>query len=284
MSGPWRVVDRGALDVEDVPSPRAVLTECPACGRRARLVERELVRNLRVLGVPLLATERGARVFQCPSCNALCAREGDDVPAASVARGDDNDDRVEALTERVLKAEDEALLWRQRAAVAAARGDEALAAEMQEQSLKSERASQLLRREVAALLGARADRSAAEETAQGRAIAASEPSPAPPVVAVSETPAPQVDALEDELAALRARVADKRRPKESAAPAQPAGPAPATEPDDEVAALKAKLGRPAPPTAEAPTHDAPAEPTKPAAPPSDDDDLDSLKRSLRKKD
>jgi len=278
MASGWVVVERGDLDVEEVLQARSVLGECPSCGRRARLVERELVRNLRVLGVPLIATERGRRVFQCPSCEALCAREGDDLGVGAQGAGDD-EARVEALTERVLKAEDEVVLWTQRASVAAEKGDEPLAQEARAMAERSARSALLLRREIAALVGARPNVSAADETAQGRASVEPEALTAAPVAEVAPVPevAPEV-ALEDELAALRARVAEKKRPKE---PAKPDGP----PVDDEIAALKAKLGRAAPeakPEAPAPS-EAPAQPEAREGD-GDDDEFASLKRKLRKKD
>lgn len=277
MTSGWVVVERGDLDVEELLDARSVVAECPACGRRARLVERTLVRNLKVLGVPLIATERGRRVFQCPSCEALCVREGDDLGVG--ARGADAEDeaRVEALTERVLKAEDEVVLWTQRAAVAAEKGDAALAQEARAQAERSARSALLLRREIAALVGVRPNVSAADETAQGRA--SEEPAPsaeteAPAVQAVPAEAQTPEQTLDDELAALRARVAEKKRPKEPAKPEAPPE-------DDEVAALKAKLGRAAP---EAKPEATETPEAKPEAGDGGDDEFASLKRKLRKKD
>lgn len=290
MSAGWVVVPRGEHDVEEVADARSALAECPSCGSRVRLTERELVRNLKVLGLALLATERAGRVYQCPRCDALCAREGDELPMG-LAGAEVDDARVEALTERVLKAEDESALWGQRAELAASRGETSLADEMRAQSSRSARAAKVLRKELAALTGARADHSAAEDTAQGPApSAAPDEAPAALPAAQSEPIAPPADTLEDELAALRAKVQSKRRPApveaakvESVKPAEPA--------DDDLAALKAKLGRPAPAEnkpaegvpAPKPAEDKPAE-DKPAPPPSDDDELAAMKRSLRKKD
>lgn len=289
MSAGWVVVPRGEHDVEEVVDARSALAECPSCGSRVRLTERELVRNLKVLGLALLATERAGRVYQCPRCDALCAREGDELPLALAGTVVD-DARVEALTERVLKAEDESALWGQRAEVAASRGESALADEMRAQSTRSARAAKVLRKELATLTGARVDHSAAEDTAQGPVpTSASDESPAALPAAQSEPAVPPADTLEDELAALRAKVQSKRRP----APAEPAktGSVKSAEPaEDDLAALKAKLGRPAS-AAEAP-EPKPAEGNsaegKPAegkpAPSDDDDELAAMKRSLRKKD
>jgi hypothetical protein len=292
MSAGWLVVPRGEHDVEEVADARSALAECPSCGSRVRLTERELVRNLKVLGLALLATERAGRVYQCPRCDALCAREGDDLPMG-LAGAEVDDARVESLTDRVLKAEDESALWAQRAAVATTRGEAALAEEMRAQSTRSARAAKVLRKELAALTGARAEHSAAEDTAQGPAptSALDEAAPAPPTAA-AEPAVPPADTLEDELAALRAKVQSKRRP----APAEAAkadavsGSAPV---QDDLAALKAKLGRPAATTEDKPAEDKPAEDKpaedkpaedKPAPPSSDDDELAAMKRSLRKKD
>lgn len=296
MGAGWTVVARGDHDVEEVSSPRAVLAVCPSCGSRVRLSERELVRNLKVLGVALLATERGGRVFQCPQCAALCVREGDDLPLGLSAHVTD-DARAEELTERVLKAEEESLTWSRRADVADARGDADLAAEMREQAAKSLRAAKVLRRELAAATGARLGHSAAEETAQGLP-AGEEPAPeeAPAEDQESvEPPAAQAPSLDDELEALRAKVAERRRPtpKPEAAPKLEAAP----NPDDDLADLKAKLGRPkadpvaAPPPAPAPepeVDEAPAAPAEGDAAEGDDaddgdDELAAMKRRLRKK-
>ncbi len=290
MSVGWVVVPRGEHDVEEVADARSALAECPSCGGRVRLTERELVRNLKVLGLALLATERAGRVYQCPRCDALCAREGDELPLG-LAGAEVDDARVETLTDRVLKAEDESALWAQRAAVAASRGESTLADEMRAQSSRSARAAKVLRKELAALTGARADHSAAEDTAQGPAPAAA-PEDAPEALPAArlEPAVPPADTLEDELAALRAKVQSKRRPA-SGEPAK-AEPAKTVEPvEDDLVALKAKLGRPS--SAEPrPADDTPAPPAsgdkpaddKPAPPPSDDDELAAMKRSLRKKD
>lgn len=266
------VVDRGERDLEEVADPRLVVALCPACGARVRLVERALVKNFRVLGVALLATEPAQRVYQCPRCEGLCAREGEDLAPTGTAAIDD-EAQLEALTERILAAEDERALWSQRARIAAQKGDAALAREMAEQAERASRAAVRLRRE----LGVRPDRSRAEETAPGRPVeTASEAAPGP-APGSAEVVAPQGDPLEDELAALRARMAEKKPPK---------APAPAAAPevvDDEMAALKAKLGRPTTAAAaetesanEAPPGDVP----KPGEP-GDDDELAALKRKLR---
>lgn len=278
MGAEWTVISRGDHDVEEVASPRTLVSVCPSCGSRARLVERELVRNLKLLGVALLATERGGRVFQCSQCEGLCVREGDDLPLGLSARLPD-DDRAEELTERVLKAEDEAVTWARRAEVADERGDAALAAEMREQAAKSSRAAKLLRRELAAATGAPLGHSAAEETAQGVAVGAA--ADANGAVGSSEAPAAQAPSIDDELSALRARVAEKKRP---------AAPAP-TPADDELASLKAKLARgsAAPePVVEAPAapvdEGAGSEPEPPAEEGGDEgDEFAAMKRRLRKK-
>jgi DNA-directed RNA polymerase subunit RPC12/RpoP len=291
MSAGWLVVPRGEHDVEEVADARSALAECPSCGSRVRLTERELVRNLKVLGLALLATERAGRVYQCPRCDALCAREGDELPLG-LAGAEVDDARVESLTDRVLKAEDESALWAQRAAVATSRGEVALADEMRAQSTRSARAAKVLRKELAALTGARADHSAAEDTAQGPAPtpALDEAAPALPAAA-SEPSAPPADTLEDELAALRAKGQSKRRPAPAEAAKADVGSG-AVPVEDDLAALKAKLGRPAPaedkpaedkPAEDKPAEDKPAE-DKPVPPSSDDDELAAMKRSLRKKD
>ncbi|MEZ4390443.1 MAG: hypothetical protein R3A48_05050 [Polyangiales bacterium] len=286
MGAGWTVVARGDHDVEEVSSPRAVLAVCPSCGSRVRLTERELVRNLKVLGVALLATERGGRVFQCPQCEALCAREGDDLPLGLSARVTD-DARAEELTERVLRAEEESLTWSRRAEVADERGDAELAAEMREQAAKSARAAKVLRRELAAATGARPGHSAAEDTAQGLPAGDPQPREASPDEEQAELdpPAAQGPSLDDELEALRARVAERRKPSASAV-GTPDAP---TAADDDLADLKAKLGRPRPEAVDAPPPaPEPAEPAPGDAEGADDaadgdDELAAMKRRLRKK-
>lgn len=295
MGAGWTVVARGDHDVEEVAAPRAVLAVCPSCGSRVRLSERELVRNLKVLGVALLATERGGRVFQCPQCEALCAREGDDLPLGLSAQVTD-DARAEELTERVLKADEESLTWSRRADVADERGDAELAAEMREQAAKSARAAKVLRRELAAATGARLGHSAAEDTAQGLPAGDEPPREASPDEdqTALDPPAAQAPSLDDELAALRAKVAERRKP--AAKPEPSPAPEAAPNPDDDLADLKAKLGRPRPdpvdppPTEPAPepeADEAPAEPVDDAGEGDEaddgDDELAAMKRRLRKK-
>ncbi|MDO9022651.1 MAG: hypothetical protein Q7V43_37350 [Myxococcales bacterium] len=306
----WKRADTEGWDIEDVDKPRSVADTCPRCGQASRLLERERVKNLTVFGVSLVATERGGRVFECALCRARF-----EAPEGGVASDEDLDaaviDQLTGLHDQLDKVEDDIALWSGRVTIAARSRDAALAREAQDMVERRSRAAASLRAEVDRLGRQLRRGSAADETAQAPVrrglllTAASAPTAAEgdeqaPAPAAPEAAGPRVD---DELAALRQKVAAKvaavgapgaapskedeltalkRRlgmiPKEGAgdAPAEPAESAPpgdAAPIDDEVAALKRRLRGDAAPVA------SPVE----APAPSDDDELSDLKSRLRPK-
>lgn len=279
MSHTWIAVDTEGYDLEDLEAPRRIGDTCPACARQVTLVERELVRNLRVLGVPLVATARAGTAFQCERCGTCYEPPPAPSPEQSAARADQpvegHDDAALAGLERKLRdADDEAALWRMRMDLATRKREPELAREARALIDRYAAVAETLRGEIAALRIARTGSAA---------------SPAAP----SATAAP----VEDELEALRRRMAERAAakpppapPEVSAAPEAPAAP----PDDDELTALKRRLlgdrPAPAPPTAPTPPAAAPstspppqtpAAPAAPAAP--EEDEMAALKRKLRGK-
>lgn len=305
MGTEWKRADTEGWDIEDVDKPRSVADTCPRCGQASRLLERERVKNLSVFGVSLVATERGGRVFECTLCHARF-----DPPEAGVESEADLDaaviDQLTGLHDQLEKVEDDVALWLSRVTVAAKSRDAALAKEAQDMVERRSRAAASLRAEVERLRKQLRRGSAADETAQaptrrlllGAAVARSDEAGERP----DEAGEPAEARGDDELAALRQKVAAKvaaggavaapkedeltalkRRlgmiPREAAAEgAAPAAgdraPEAADGPavDDEVAALKRRLRGNAPPVEAAP-----------APPPAADDDMNDLKSRLRPK-
>lgn len=305
MGTEWKRADTDGWDIEDVDKPRSVADTCPRCGQASRLLERERVKNLSVFGLSLVATERGGRVFECTLCHARF-----DPPEAGVESEVDLDaaviDQLTGLHDQLEKVEDDVALWSSRVTVAAKSRDAALAKEAQDMVERRSRAAASLRAEVERLRKQLRRGSAADETAQAPTrrllLGAAAARAADAVEGGDEAAAPVEAKADDELAALRQKVAAKvaaggappapkedeltalkRRlgmiPKE--APAEGAAPvadeAAAAEPavDDEVAALKRRLRGNAPPADPAP---APA-----PAPAADDDEMNDLKSRLRPK-
>lgn len=315
----WKRADIEGWDIEDIDKPRSVADTCPRCGQASRLLERERVKNLSVFGVAVVATDRGGRVFECTLCHARF-----DPPEGGVATDEDLDasviDQLTALHDQLDKVEEEIALWSSRVTVAARGRDPVLAREAQDMVERRTRAAAAMRTDIDGLGRQMRRGSAADETAQapvrrGLLLAArSAPVVAPdaeadvgtgegavtPGQAPSAAGAAAEPRLDDELAALRQKVAAKaaaapnredeltalkRRlgmiPKEGSASSVPAPePEAAGEAsaDDEVAALKRKLRGGAPDPIEAPG-------TDPSAPPaaSDDDEMSNLKSRLRPK-
>lgn len=303
MGTEWKRADTDGWDIEDVDKPRSVADTCPRCGQASRLLERERVKNLSVFGLSLVATERGGRVFECTLCHARF-----DPPEAGVESEVDLDaaviDQLTGLHDQLEKVEDDVALWSSRVTVAAKSRDAALAKEAQDMVERRSRAAASLRAEVERLRKQLRRGSAADETAQaptrrlllGAAVARA----ADAVDGGDEAAAPVEAKADDELAALRQKVAakvaaggappapkedeltalkrrlgmiPKEAPAEGAAPA--ADEAAAAEPavDDEVAALKRRLRGNAPP----------ADPAPAPAPAADDDEMNDLKSRLRPK-
>lgn len=95
-----------------------------------RFVEKQMVKNLRVFGVPLVGVERGRRVFECPHCRACVeapaenASKGGDATASSGEIAPDADASARrAFDARLERARDQMWLWKRRAELADAGGD-----------------------------------------------------------------------------------------------------------------------------------------------------------------
>jgi hypothetical protein len=267
MAKPWVIVGGTGYDVEEVAHPQTRDMLCPGCEKHVRFVEKELVKNLRVFGVPLVGLEKGQRVFECPRCGVCIeppAEEATPEPVPDAARA--------ALEARRARAEDELWLWRQRADLAIRKGEKELATEALRFAEHAERELSRVQAELAAPVAATV-----------------EPKRPPPVTVESS--------VEDEFAALKRRLAAQPappppvpEPEPAAVPSAPppAAPPPAPEPaayDEEAfAALKRRLAE---------RNAAPAEPAPPAAPEpaadtgerasaeGEDDAIAALKRKLR---
>jgi hypothetical protein len=284
MAKPWVIVGGTGYDVEEVDRPQTRDMLCPACEKHVRFVEKQLVKNLRVFGVPLVGLEKGRRVFECPRCG-VCV-EPPEGEAPSPAR----DAAVAALETQLARAEDEQWLWRERADLATRKGEETLAAEALRLAERAER-------ELARLKA---------ELARARAAAAVAPREAPRPAVVARPGAEGVQpSTEDEFAALKRRLAQRSAEASGTAPtpSSPAETAPAAAPvepsvEDEFAALKQRLaarGTPADVANAAgdeasyaalkrelsrPAAEAPVPP--PGAVGEDDDPVAALKRKLKK--
>jgi hypothetical protein len=122
MAKPWVIVGGTGYDLEDIDNPRTREMECPSCSRRVRFIEKDLVKNLKVLGVSLVGVEEPRRVFACPSCNTAV----EPPPDAGLAS---TDPKVVAVERRIARAREDVELWSRRADLADKRGDDVLARE-----------------------------------------------------------------------------------------------------------------------------------------------------------
>ena len=229
---------------------------------------------MRAVEGPTLPWQRRAAersVLRCEKCGACF-----DLPEAGLPAWNEKPEERErnlklaGLRARYTVAQREEARWRNRSALAARGGELSLADEARRMAVRFENEAHALRLEIERLGG--------------------ELPAAPP-----RDPAEQK--IDDELAALREKAAQKKAAQESAevkpdapaetdastakdAPAEtaPVEPAPTGDAvDDELAALKRKVGRRDPPK--------PAEPTPPSegtTPPAEDDELAALKRKLKK--
>lgn len=267
----WNELEIEGFEVEDVESPRSAPGPCPACGKSVRLIERELVRNLKVFGVSLVAVERGGKVFQCSACQA-CFEPPETLPEEAPAppsRASVEGERA-YLQRKLKEASDEATLWRERMTLAEHRKDETLAREAKGLVTRYAAIVETLRDELATLDG----------------------SPVGQATKVSD------EAVDDDLAALKKKAAERpvvapatpaAGASDEAAPSRPPTPKPSR--DDELEALRRRLGlapaAAAPPAAETlpetPAPTAPVAAPTPPAPGEADDEMAALKRKLRGK-
>jgi hypothetical protein len=160
----WKVVGNTGYDVEEISNPRAQDIVCPSCERLVRFVEKELVKNLRLFGVPLVGVEKGRRVFECPRCGVCIEPPPAEADTASEAA--DNPALAELMA-RAAKLDDEAWLWTSRAQLAERQGETDLAAEALQWKARAEREAARVRASID-----EERRKAREEGSAGPAIVA----------------------------------------------------------------------------------------------------------------
>lgn len=241
----WVTVPVEAASLEDVESPRLVIDACPACQRRARLVERAVTRAADGGWRIWYTREVVRRVIQCEKCRACF-----ELPESGLPPWEEKPEQREKSLElarlraRFRNLTAEAARWQKRSELAIRANDLPLAEEARRMAARYEGEAHATRAEIERLGGE---------------------------LPGAPKPDPGEKALDDELAAMREKAAAKKAAQESA---------PASSPeDDELAALKQKVARkepePPPPPAEPP---APAPPPPPA---NEDDELAALKRKLK---
>jgi hypothetical protein len=234
----WVTLTVDLASLADVPSPRLVIDACPACARRARLVERAVTQAPAGGWRFWETTVVTARVLQCEKCRACFGLPESGLPAWEEKPG--QRERGLALARqraRYRAAQAEAARWQKRAELAIRAGDLPLAEEARRMAARYEGEALAARGEIERLGGEL---------------------PAAP------RPDPGEQAIEAELAALRAKAESRK-----VAPS-PAEEAPPQGEDDELAALKRKVAR-----------KEPEAPPPPPPPPTEDDELAALKRKLK---
>ena len=196
MKIPWVIVGGTGYDVEEIDNPQTRDMECPSCEKHVRFVEKELIKNLRLFGVPLVGVEKGRRVFECPRCQT-CIEPPVEDPAVDIAHKQSA--AAASLEAQLTRAQDEQWLWEKRADLASQNGDMDLAAEAMKLREKAARDVARLTTEVER---ARAKRNAT--------AAAPVSAPARPAIVARAGAAGVEPTGADEFAALRARIARKQ--------------------------------------------------------------------------
>lgn len=239
MGFPWVIVGGTGYDVEEVDNPRTIDMVCPSCDKPVRFVEKELVKNIRVFGLPLLGIERGRRVFECPRCKACV-----ESPTGSSEDSKQSlADAIKAAESRLDRARFEAELWRRRVELARTMHDHALAEEAERLHEAANRDLERAMAEIERLTTESSKRRRREEL---------------PVIVARQGDERIERDIASEFAALKARL-QRRAIEESEASAKPSPPeareaAPSTEGsasegfsdaaiEDEFASLKARLRR-----------------------------------------
>lgn len=263
----WDVVSLDeSASLEEVESPRLVVDACPHCGRRARLIERAVMREVEGSSLPWSSRQVERHVLECQKCHACFALPDEGLPPWT----EKPEEREKSLKLANLRARytvctQEVARWRKRSDLAVRAGDLTLAEEARRVSARYEGEAHSLRAEIERLggtlpaapardpaeekidaeLAAMRERAAAKKAAQETAAPGEktdEPAPAetntPPVESAPAEPPSTGDPVDDELAALKRKVSRK---DPAAQPETPAKPAPPPSEDDEVAALKRKL-------------------------------------------
>lgn len=274
----WIIASWSESELGDLDRPRIVVDECPKCGRRARIIERQVVSRVKVFTMPLLTLPDGPRTFQCEKCKTCFEAPREGLPSYDDAQKMDVSQRVEDLRGQWTRARREIDRWKHRIEVAQKAGDRVLQEEARRLVARHEKDEAAIRKEIERLGGTlpRAARDepdpkqideeleALRQKSANRKSAANAPPESPATPPPAEVKAP--DAKPDETPA----------PAETPPPAETPSATPPDAVDDELSALKKKMnasnGKNAP---------------KPAPPPpgadGEDDDLAALKRRLKGK-
>ena len=247
----WVTVPVEAASLDDVESPRLVVDSCPACQRRARLVERAVTRPAEVGWRVWKTREVTGRVIQCEKCRACFQLPESGLPPWE-EKPEQREKNLELARQRARyrNASAEAARWQKRSELAIRAGDVPLAEEARRMAARYEGEALAARGEIERLGGElpgaakpdpreqaiEAELAAMREKAAAKKAAQEPPPEAPP--ASKEEPAAPPAAEEDELAALKKRMGRKEPEAQPPPPAQQ--PPPASD-DDELAALKRKL-------------------------------------------
>jgi len=241
----WVALSVETASLVDVESPRRVVDACPACQRRARLVERAVTRPVQGGWRVWKRREITGRVLQCEKCQTCF-----ELPETGLPPWEKRPERKEKdltlarLRARYRTANAEALRWQKRSELAIRAGDLPLAEVARKMASHYEGEALAARTEIERLGGE---------------------------LPGTPRPDPQEQLIDAELAAMRAKAAARKGSRGSSP--EPPDDASATvttgETGNEGNALKAHTPRKAP---EAP----------PPPPPSDEDDeLAALKRKLK---
>lgn len=274
----WDVVslDEGA-SLEEVESPRLVVDACPHCRRRARLIERVVVRETEGFSWPWSEKAPERRVLQCEKCKGCFDLPPEGLPEW-VEKPEEREKNLKLanLRARWTVCSQEVSRWRKRAELAIRAGDLSLAEEARRMSARFEGEGHAIRGEIERLGGALPAAPAkdpAEEKIDKELVALKELAAAKKASQETAAPGDKIDEPKaDEKPAEAPETKPEEKPEEK--PEAPQGSGDPVE--DELARLKGRLGRKDPP---AQSPDA----SKPAAPPtSEDDDVAALKRKLKK--
>ena len=272
----WIIASWSESELGDLDRPRIVVDECPKCGRRARIIERQVVSRVKVFTMPLLTLPDGPRTFQCEKCKTCFEAPREGLPSYDDAQKMDVSQRVEDLRGQWVRARREIDRWKHRIEVAQKAGDRVLQEEARRLVARHEKDETAIRKEIERLGGTlprtardepdpkqideelealrqkSANRKSAanappeapatppvEEVKRADAKPAETPSPAetpPPTETPSTTPP---DAVEDELSALKKKM-NASNGRNAPVPAAPP-PGNAANEEDELAALKRRL-------------------------------------------
>jgi hypothetical protein len=256
----WETVSTDRAVLQEVEAPRLVVDMCPACHRRARLVERAVTREVEEKLVGVLPWRHQAierYVLECTKCHVCFALPDEGLPVwAEAPQERERHLKLAELRARWRVASKEFARWRTRADLAFRAGDMALADEARRLAARYEGDVRAARAEIERLGGTLpvesppdpAEQKIDEELVALREKAAAIPStddasaPSPPPSAKGDAVLPEAptnEVADDELAALKR----KMRPKE-APPAPPASTPSKHGDDDELNALKRKLKKP----------------------------------------